>query len=191
MRSRFVTNLLALVVIGAGFFGITAVLNLIGAKEELKKHEFSYLKRTADQHWQDKNWKEAARYYKELADSDELNSGAQLAYAWNLSQQITSAIRKARHEELAELPESAKELIREAVTAYRETIHSTQFRNISRVQLGWLHGLLGQNEQAIPYIVAAIEDGYQVKNLRNDFSHRSLMDDPRVQEAVRKASGIQ
>lgn len=188
MRSRFLTNLLAVVLIGAAFLGVTSIINLMAATDEVAQHEFSFLKRTGDQHWNDKNSKEAARYYKELAEKDEFNVGAQLAYAWNLLQQIPAEIRKDNTGDGQVKSAETEALVREAIAAFEKTKKSTQFRNISRVQLCYLHGLLGETEASIPYIVLALGEGYPLRNLRTHDINSEVMSDPRVKAAINLAA---
>ena len=196
MRSKLFANLIAVTLIAAAFFVVTSVINLMAATDEVAEQEFSFLKRTGDQHWGDKNWTEAARYYKELAEKDELNIGARMAYAWNLSQQISSELRATTSSDQVELPEElevteeTKAVARKAIEAYQTTVKSTQFRNISRVQLGWLHGLLGETEMAITYLVKALEDGYQARNMRSYYISKEVLNDPRMQAALAKSDSF-
>lgn len=186
MPKRLLANLIAVTLIVGAFFGVTSIINLMAATDEVTEQEFSFLKRTGDHHWGEKNWAEAARYYKELAEKDDLNVGAHLAYAWNLSQQVSSDLRKRDPNSQGKIVLSAETeaVVKQAIEAYEETLSSTQFRNISRVQLGWLHGLLGEIEVAVPYLVSALEDGYLYRNLRTQFVNQDVLSDPRVKAAI-------
>lgn len=189
MSKRFLFNCLFAVLFIAFYFVASSVLNLVASTEVEKDHAFSFVKRTADTHWKNQEWEDAGRYYQQLAESDPLNTGAQITYAYSLSLRIhvlleilkaedadSSAAEKTRAE--------IDELVELAMTAYDKSLDSKQFRNLSRLQISLLLGFKGEVEQSVDYLEMALKDGRNWRGIERAFAFyecEEVLESPRIQ----------
>ena len=175
------------------YFIASSVLNVVASTEPSTAQVYSFVKRTADEHVRYKNWDSASRYYKQLAESDPLNPGAQISYAFGLTQQIGVFIKRigqARsEEEKRELQNQLQPLLDEALLAYEDSLPFKQCRNYARMQLALLNGYRGEKELAKAYLAKAIEDGHDMRGIYTRLRYyrcEDIVEDPEVQRLLRR-----
>jgi tetratricopeptide (TPR) repeat protein len=173
------SNLLVLAILGVGYWSIAASLKGLAVVEKIVDHEFSLDRRLADEHFNNKNWTEAGRHFRSLTESDPANGGAQVSYAFCLTQQMEPLLNRLRREFRMETPDpliidqamnEIRPLAIEAIPAYERTLEFIQFRNFARWRLALLHGLLGDADAAIKYLKLARRDEFE-------FPHRGSISD--------------
>ena len=137
MRFRFVLNFVVLIMFGLAVFGVTSTINLIASNDEIEEHEFSFVKRTADEHWGDKNYEAAAHYYKQLVESDSLNGSGHAAYSHSMKMQIEVCLRRLRrakkerdNKSIDEFRSKIKRLSVDAIQAFKKSLEFPQFRKL-------------------------------------------------------------
>ena len=166
MRFRFILNFVVLIIFGLAIFGVTSTINLIASLDDNEQHEFSFVKRTADEHWGDKNYEAAGHYYKQLVESDPLNGSAHAAFSHSMKMQIEVCLRRLRRAlnerdeaTIVELRTQLEQLTTDAAKAYKNALAFPQFRNYSRINLALLEGYAGNLDVAVEYVVKFVDDG--------------------------------
>ena len=187
--TRFIINIAITACVVTVFFVVSSVLNLMASTETTKEHAFSFVRRTANKHYDNKEFDLAARYFKQLADSDPLNSGAQIMYAHCLSLQIINRLQGIRFSnpnvEDQRLRDEATVLAKEAMTAYKDYLHFKELRNAARFQLSLLNGFLGEHDVAVDYLLMGLEDGGRLSEIQSRYRTYQCYDvlrDERVQD---------
>ena len=195
MSRRLLSNIVILLLFASGFFGFTFAVNWFAQAESRPEHEFSFERRTADNHLTKSNWEDAARYYKQLCQSDPDNGGARFSYAWSLSQRQQPYLNQIRRElrsrdpDLAVAEEAAAEANRfsaEAIKAWEEVLEFANFRDNARFRLSLLHALAGNKQQAMDYLVLAQRSGYRPRYSITEYAqYWQLLSDPDFQKLIR------
>lgn len=187
--TRFLINVAITVCVVTVFFVVSSVLNLMASTESTKEHAFSFVRRTANKHYEDKEYDSAARYFKQLAESDPLNSGAQIMYAHCLSLQIVNRLQRISLDNSSEqndrLESDAKVLVKEAIDAYEDYLQFKELRNSARFQLSLLNGFLGDQETSVDYLLMALEDGGRFNEIRarfNTYRCSAVLSDDRIRD---------
>ena len=169
IKNNLLVKLLLLLFIGLGFVGITSVVNLFAISRDTQDHEFSYLRRTADEFWENENYESAADAYRKLAESDENNCMAHFQYARGLILALEQKLEKTHGDRgtlsVDEVLSSDSDRIDEAILALEDVLEFPQFRNIARLRLSILHGLKGDRDAAIESGLAAKNGGMNVDEL--------------------------
>lgn len=196
MSNRFISNILVLLLFGIGFFGVTFAINWFAYGDVAQDHEFSFERRTADKHLNDKNWEAAARYYKQLIQADPENGGATVSYAWCLAEPRQKYITQIDRERRSNLPdqsvidtatEKANEISAEAIAAYEQVLQFARFRNHARFQLARMHSLAGDKDAAVKYLVEALKNGYPMRgDVRRYTEFQPILDEPDIQALFRR-----
>ncbi len=195
MSRHFLSNLVILLLFASGFFGITMAINWLAQAETRPEHEFSFERRTADNHLASNNWQAAARYYKRLCQTDPENGGARFSYAWSIYQLQQPQLIQLRRElrssdpDQAVMEQAAAEANRfsaEAIQAWEDVLEFANFRANARFQLSLLHALAGNKQEAIDCLRLAREAGYRPRYALTEYAqYWKLIDDPEFQQFIR------
>lgn len=168
MKNRLLLNLVLLIFIGLAFAGITSAINMMANTQIDDDHEFSYIKRKADQHWYQSEFEDAARYYKQLADADQTNSNGRFLYAYSLTKVIDRELNKLSANSTEQDVESCRNKlasdIESSIEGFIQVTQFTQFRNLALVRLSLLYGFIGENEKSLEYAFAAYKGGHRMKD---------------------------
>lgn len=190
MRNRVLSNVLTLNLLVTGYVGISAAIHSMSESKKQPEQEYSLVRIRADQQMIEKNWPEAARYYRQLTLVDPFNGGAHVSYAFCLSQQLQPLVSTVRNESRKEQPDAEvlqvamdriKELSPEVRIAYERVLIFSQFQNFARWRLALLHGLLGENEIALEYLRTAHQAGFHAPyrgSLADIFEFSGLRENP-------------
>ena len=199
MNRQVVYRAVVLVLIGFGFYGLTSVINLLAESGTNQQQEFSYIKRTADQHWDNDEFETAGRYYKELALADPHNGGAWYRYSQVANENVYNLTKKLQSttdsEEVENLEAEIGVKAQEAIDAFEHTVKFTQFRNTSRFWLGLLYGATDRPEEGMEHLRDAIRDGWRPKSSRASrlfiqYGCESMMEEPELSELLSSKRNI-
>lgn len=192
MRNRLLSNIFALTVCVAGFFGVTFALNFLSSNEIDVDHEHSFERRSADRLYDERKFESAARYYKQLLVTDPNNGGAAMAYADCLSRQRIGFLREILQEYRTESPDQA--LIEKAteeanasaetiIPAYEALLRFPRHKDGASFALARMHALRGEKRKAIDYLLAATDNGYRPRHrISRYLEFQSILEEPEIRE---------
>ena len=164
---RDVTLLLAFC---AAFYGITVLINWLGARSSpVQAEEFSFDRRKADQFVAQRDWAKAAIYFENLTREDPFNGHAwywlgfsHYSQQFPFFQRINRELRKSEpdQQKIDEWKRQAEVFGRQAIPAFERAVDFARYRNLARFRLARIHAYYGETDRALEYLREAVDDNF-------------------------------